>query len=118
MPAYSTRNGTAFGWVLLLIGPLGFLGMHFSWFANPLAFVAWLKMRKGKKQAAVVSSCLALGLALTFLFQRIIPEGDAGWFEYTVGPGYFVWLIGLGALLVATIFSGPVSEARASRVDA
>jgi len=93
MPAYRpTEGGTYYGWAALVLGPIGLFGGHFSWLANTFLVLYWIAIWREKYGTAVISSVLAMCIALTFLRGVAIPVGSAGSFPYEVLFGYYTWL--------------------------
>jgi len=95
-PAFYVREPleAAYSYGLLLNGWLGVLDGHYSWFANPLYFIA-LVVRKPERSWWI---CLvALGVALTFLLENRI-LADAGGYRQTInayGFGYMLWILSI-----------------------
>jgi hypothetical protein len=83
------------------MGPLGVLGGHFSWFANPLAWLSWKKCYPPERAGAVLFSITAFALASTFMLTDKIPQGSAGSYDYAIGSGYLVWLASLALFIAA-----------------
>ncbi|WP_155516650.1 hypothetical protein [Ralstonia solanacearum] len=84
--------GVYYGWVALLLGPIGLFGGHFSWLANPLLWGSWIALRKGYFDVALAVAVIAIATALTFLVGKTIPVGDSGNYAYEVRFGYYIWL--------------------------
>jgi hypothetical protein len=89
---------------LLAIGWLGILGGHFSWFANPLYFLA-IFIRRKRNGLSFVLSFFSLLLALSFLFHsRIITDEGGGTGAITAyGFGYFLWVASILLLIFSNL---------------
>jgi hypothetical protein len=85
---------------LLLIGWLGPLDAHFSWYANLTYGLAILTIKKHK--TSLIFSCIALLLALSFLMRDSIIVNEAGHSAKITayGLGYFFWIT---AILLLTV---------------
>lgn len=108
LPAYMPMTNGApgekyFGWMALLIGPLGVLGGHFSWFANPCLWFAWSKLHKRDDYMSLWGSIPALAMALTFLLYDSMPVGSSGVFDFTILIAYYVWIASIVAALVGAL---------------
>jgi len=93
------------GYAILLFGMLavGDEPGNMAWFANPLAFVAWLATLFGRRLPAIVLSVAALALAASFLFAKTVVSNEAGIANPVTGlrPGYWLWLSSLAIACLA-----------------
>ena len=99
-PAYHpvigyAEAGVYYGFAALLLGPIGLLGGHYSWLANPLFWYSWFAIRRTSFPSALAASVVAMIAALTFLAGKTIPVGSSGTFPYEILFGYYVWLCAL-----------------------
>ena len=85
---------------LLLLGWLGPLDGHYSWFANPVYGIALILglLRQHPRLTAALSG-LSLCIALTFLLNKEILINEAGHQARIVAYGWGYWL-GLAAFVV------------------
>lgn len=83
-------------YALLLMGWLGPLDGHFSWYANLFYLIAIIKYKKQK--ASYVLGFIALLLALSFLgYSKIIVSEAPTYARITgYGWGYYLWITSLG----------------------
>jgi len=88
---------------LLLMGWVGLLEGHFSWFANLCYLVAILNYRRPDVSAGV--GFMALFIALTFLFHDDIMVSAAPAYKKIVGYGYgyFLWVTAIGLFSIAQL---------------
>lgn len=91
----------AFG--LLLMGWLGPLGGHFSWFANPLLFLALLSANRPQRSA--VLGLTGLAIALSFILHKRIMVSEAPTYSPIVayGWGYGLWISSFAVLCVGQV---------------
>jgi len=87
----------------LLVGWLGPLDLHFSWYANPFYFVA-LKSAKQPIKSAIFG-IIALALAITFIFSKKIMVSEAPTYAAIVsyGWGYGLWVTSLSVFSIGQI---------------
>ncbi len=85
---------------LLLIGWLGPIDDHYSWFANVFFLIALLKYREPK--FSYMFGFIALAFALSFLgHEKILIDGGGGHAWITAyGLGYVLWVASIGILSV------------------
>lgn len=87
------------GYAVLLFGILavGDDPGSMAWFANPLAFVAWITILIGRRIPAVVLSIAALAFAAAFMLARTIVTNEGGIANPVTGLrlGYWLWLASL-----------------------
>lgn len=90
---------------LLLMGWLGPLDGHFSWFANLFYLLALIKYKKPNVSAGF--GILALILALSFLTQERVIVSEAPSYKdiVTYGYGYFFWVSAIGQLSLTQLLS-------------
>jgi hypothetical protein len=90
---------------LLLMGWLGPLDGHFSWFANLFYLLALIKYKKPNVSAGL--GILALILALSFIAHERIIVSEAPTYKNIVGYGYgyFFWIAAIGQLSLTQILS-------------
>jgi hypothetical protein len=88
---------------LLMMGWLGILDGHFSWFANLFYLLALIKYKKPNVSAGF--GLLALILALSFLTHARIIVSEAPSYKDIVGYGYgyFFWVAAIGQLSLAQL---------------
>lgn len=85
---------------LLIMGWLGPLDGHFSWFANIYFLIALLKYKKPKTSSSL--GFIALALALSFLgYEKIIVSEAPTYARITAyGFGYMLWFLSIGILSI------------------
>lgn len=91
------------GLAALFIGPLGLLGLNFSWFANLCLWFGWSKIVHQRLESAIAWCLSALAFALSFLLYDRIPVGSSGSFPFMIMTGYYVWIASIACALVAAI---------------
>ncbi len=115
LPAYRLAGDRTYpGLPTLLFGPIGLLsvsewGQHphkagyLAWLANPACAVAALLLLVQAPRAAVALSALALLLAPLAALLKSVPMDEGGTRAEVIalGPGFWVWLTALAAVLVA-----------------
>jgi hypothetical protein len=90
------------GFIFLMIGWGGLIQGIFSWYANPLAFIAVRALFSNNFQKAVVCSLLSIPLAL----QALLFQGEQIGYIDSTGPfgvlsyGYYLWVLSLVYLSV------------------
>lgn len=109
LPAYHAYEDAP-GVMAFLLGPIGLLDQHFSWFANPLLAAAWIMVWKKKYAPAVTAAVLAMLLAGTFLLADTISVGSSGKYAYTALSGYYVWLGSIAYTAVAAALGAIFGE--------
>ena len=109
-PAYkvdgSGSGGAYPGWVTLLLGPIGLLGGHISWLANPALCYSWVMLSRRNYPAASTSASIALVAALTFPFYSTVPVGGSGNFSFSAQYGYYMWLASIVLALASGMAGG------------
>jgi hypothetical protein len=72
-----------------------------AWLANPIIVAAWFFYLRNKRSAALISSVLALGLTLTFLWVAEVPLSDklSSVKIISYGSGYWLWIASAGILV-------------------
>ena len=107
LPAYETFTGPKQGTVhsgaeALFTGVGGLLGANFSWLSNPMLWASWWKARKKAHARALVWSLCSLGVALSFLVTDKINFLGFGSATFTIGAGYYVWLLAIACQVAAS----------------
>lgn len=102
LPAYyigETREPQVAG-VLLLIGWLGPIDGHFSWFANLAYIFAQIKYKQHRLSALL--GFIAAALALSFLLHKTIIASEAPTYARITayGWGYFLWTTSICIFLI------------------
>ena|GEM_PF-6081592 len=73
-----------------------------AWLANPIIAVTWALYLRNKRFATLTSAIIALGLALSFLLLKAIPDGDKVWSasisSYAIG--YWLWIAGIAIVAI------------------
>lgn len=97
-----TRNPN-YGASLLMIGWLGPIAGHLSWYANPCYVLALIFF---KRDTSFVFLILAIALTVSFLTKDTIPRDEGGGTSAITayGAGYLFWLLSGIMLLLAKIF--------------
>jgi hypothetical protein len=103
LPAFKTYYGPTLGIWALASGPLGVLGNHYSWFANVLLLLSWKNGSPESRTKSILYALAAFGLACTFLIPQKIPQGSAGWYDYEISTGYFVWLASIAMFAASAV---------------
>ena len=111
LPAYrTTERQQHLGIEALLAGPWGIFSGHFSWLANLFLLLSFTKRAGQTRQRPLLLSTVALLLALTFLLKEDIPVGVQGYFSYSAGVGYYVWLSSIALAVLAAYLSSTPAE--------
>lgn len=94
LPGYyiGERFEPQIAYVVLLMGWIGPLDLHFSWYANPLYIFALGAASRPKKSA--ILGIIAFALAISFLFYKKIMVSEAPTYEeiMSYGWGYGLWV--------------------------
>ena len=79
----------------------------FSWLANPLLWLSWAFLLRGRQRTAAALAAAALGLAVAVHFGRFVigPDGRPHPLP-RLGPGYGLWVASLALALVAALRRG------------
>ena len=117
-PAYYTESQAHYGLEALLLGSIGVLDGHFSWFANPLLCASWFKRKAPTYGLSFAFAVPAFGLAVSFLLGEKIAVGSAGEYAYRAGTGYYLWLASIGLAALAAWVCVPSTTQRARSSDA
>lgn len=90
---------------LLLFGWLGILLGYLSWLANPFYIFALFSQNR---KITLVLFLIALLFALSFLRKKELLVSEAPSYEPIVayGPGYFLWILSMGILLIGESLQG------------
>jgi hypothetical protein len=95
------------GLLALLLGWVPYGGINsVSWFANPLFLLSWILIWiRSRRYFAIIPSLLALALALSFLAQEgvMLDEGGGRHPITRYGPGYWLWIASIAAILIGNI---------------
>ncbi|WP_207435248.1 hypothetical protein [Sabulibacter ruber] len=97
---YQEQVETYKGWVLALMGSTSVLGggllEWFIWLANPLYLFSIMYALK-REVSALLTSSIAFGLALSFLFWKEVLAAESGIMGPIVsrGAGYFLWVLSI-----------------------
>lgn len=89
------------GWGILMMG--GFVVYaslaNMTWLANPLLFLCWILLASSRWRAALVVGTVALGVAVSFLFQDEVLRSESGHLSRISGTaiGYWLWLASMAA---------------------
>lgn len=99
---YYGKPQYVFGFMVFLLGPVGFFAGHFSWIANIFLFLGFRK-RKSNIDSSNFFFFVAIISALTFLLPDKIASGSAGEYEYHAHIGFYVWLLGMICALIENV---------------
>lgn len=90
--------------MILGMGWLGLIDLHFSWYANAFLLLSYLNADKTRISAAF--GLAAFLLALSFLgYEKIIVSELPSYAEITAyGWGYFLWIMSIGIFAIAQLF--------------
>jgi len=106
-PAYyiGDAHKPQYSFFALLMGWLGPIQGHFSWFANLFYLLGLIKYKKPNVSAGF--GFLALILALSFLTDERIIVNEAPTYKLIVGYGYgyFLWVAAIGQLAIAQLLN-------------
>src|SRR6266480_3199826 len=106
-----SRGDSSFllGFVCLLFG-----FSYVAWYANPLFLLAIIFLLLKRPGIAVATSAASLILAVTTLLIRKAPFNEAGHMADVVGygPGFYLWLASISAILLASVLSTTLSKAK------
>lgn len=108
LPALSVTGGSVYsGLDLLLEGWRGVRAGVFSWFANPLFFIALLLAIGDRRRTAGVASAVGCVLALTsFAAPAIARSRGVALPELEYASGFYVWLAAQLGLLAWCLAGG------------
>lgn len=114
LPSYyiGERFEPQMAYTALMIGWLGPLDSHFSWYANPLFLVALLSTNKPEKSS--VLGFIALGLAISFLLHKSIIVSEAPTYKtiMSYGWGYGLWVTSLAVFSIGQLLRTLKTEER------
>lgn len=98
LPTWTDANGTDFpsGGRILLIGWMGFIGLQFAWFANPMLW--WAFSRVQSDRSAAWPAGLAVVLSLNTLTLKYTPGAGE---VYGYGWGMVFWFMAIALMLAA-----------------
>ena len=93
------------GFWILLTGWMGFIIFQFSWYANPLALMSVLLMRRRPVWSLLASGIALLLVAQAFLFDEIpTVKPDEPIMVLARGTGFYLWIASIISLFYACIF--------------
>ncbi|WP_022950525.1 hypothetical protein [Leucothrix mucor] len=101
---FVTTEQAVQGYWIMLVGWMGFMIFQFAWFANPLALLALLLIRKRPWWALATSVLSLLCLSQAFLFSEI-PTDTSGQSIAVVsrGIGFYCWVASIACVFYGTI---------------
>ncbi len=99
---YYGKPQYVFGFIVFLLGPVGFFAGHFSWIANIFLFLG-LRKRKSNIDSSNFFFVVAILSGLTFLLPDRIASGSAGEYEYHAHIGFYLWLLGMVCALIENV---------------
>jgi hypothetical protein len=108
LPAFSS-NGSFLGYVAFLAGPFWIFFGHYSWLANPLLILSWVKFGKKQYRGALIAGILSILLGSTFLLYDKIFMIEY-FSSYRVMSGYYIWLIGISYASIASFLRQNLSK--------
>lgn len=96
LPCFYLKEGAVYGYDALFNGWIGVIagGAFLCWLANPLLFGAWYYFFRNYTMA-LLSSGLSLLFSFGFLFYDQIQTSESGQHSaiFSLGPGYWFWLL-------------------------
>ncbi len=101
---FVTTERAVQGYWIMLVGWMGFMIFQFAWFANPLALLSLLLIRKHPWWALATSILSLLCLSQAFLFSEI-PTDTSGQSIAVVsrGIGFYCWVGSIACVFYGTI---------------
>jgi hypothetical protein len=114
LPGYyiGERFEPQMAYAALMIGWLGPLDGHFSWYANPLFLLALLYANRPQRSS--VLGFIALALAISFLFHKKIIVSEAPTYKtiMSYGWGYGLWVTSLAVFSIGQLLRALGAEGR------
>jgi len=114
LPGYyiGERFEPQMAYAALMIGWLGPLDGHFSWYANPLFLFALLSANRPQRSS--ILGFLAFALAISFLFHKKIIVSEAPTYKtiMSYGWGYGLWVTSLAVFSVGQLLRVLGAETR------
>ena len=97
------------GFVCLLFG-----FSYVAWFANPLLLLSVVLLLLNRSGMALATSAASVILATTTFLIHKAPFNEAGHMADVVGygPGFYLWLASISAILLASVLSITLSKAK------
>jgi len=93
------------GFWMLLTGWMGFMIFQFSWYANPLALMSVLLMRRRPVWSLIASGAALLLVTQAFLFDEIpTVKAEEPILIMARGNGFYLWIASIVCLFYACIF--------------
>jgi hypothetical protein len=80
----------------------------FTWYANPALWLSWMFFKK-RSTKALLTSCIALAIALSFLLFTQIADNQAGVQSTITGyqAGYWLWVASMCVTLAGSFILYP-----------
>ena len=106
---FQTTHGPIMGYWVLLTGWMGFALFQFAWYANLLALLGLLLMKKHPNRAMllVVISALLSGQAFWF---TTIPGEQVNMLVVGFGTGFWCWYVSMILITMGVIFGSGEDE--------
>jgi len=105
LPAYyiGAQFEPQMAYAALMIGWLGPLDGHFSWYANPLFLLALIFVNRPQRSSTL--GFIAFALAVSFLFHKNIIVSEAPTYEVIIsyGWGYGLWVTSLAVFSIGQL---------------
>jgi hypothetical protein len=95
------------GWGELVLGWVSVFQGTPAWLANPALFLGWFASVSRRRRMAIVFSCTALVLMVSFVFVKSVVVSEAPTFARVTGygTGYWLWTLSALALLLGSLAS-------------
>jgi len=87
---------------------------YVAWFANPLLLLSVVLLLLNRSGMALATSAASVILATTTFLIHKAPFNEAGHMADVVGygPGFYLWLASISAILLASVLSITLSKAK------
>lgn len=102
---FCTSNNCGESFLILIFGGVGMItgGATFTWLANPAIWISWFAIKNLK--VSLISSCIALALASSFLLFHEIADNEGGVRVKIISYelGYWIWLTSISLMALGNI---------------